>query len=126
MKVIFHSWSLIFKNNKKEKAFLLFHLPGTASLHKYSILSIPYIPLQCETIPVGSSRWVRPPTRGIRVANTNMLVADTNMLVSKSLADPTRALMQANNAQRKPSMPNASRWNLVRVGNARIGFALGM
>ena len=30
-----------------------------------------YIPLQHETTRVGASRWVRPPTQGIHVANTN-------------------------------------------------------
>ena len=34
-----------------------------------------YIPLQRETTRVGSLGLVRPPTRGVRVANTNILVS---------------------------------------------------
>ena len=53
------------------------------------------------------------------------------MLVSEKPRRPNaNPPMQTNNAQCEPIMPNArpnaSQWNIVRIGYARVGFALGM
>ena len=67
------------------------------------------------------SRW------GLALVKRAFRLAYTNMLVSKK---PRRPNANPPQKQRKPNgpylNPNTSRWNMVHVEHARVGFALGM
>ena len=68
-----------------------------------------YIPLQRETTLVGASRWVRPPMRAIRLADTNMLVSEKH-----------RRPLTQHEPQHEP---NVSRWNIWDVlGKRGLGL----
>ena len=67
--------------------------------------SFAYIPPTRKLVPIGGSRWYRPPTQAFHVA-------DTNMLASKKPHRP--------NTNPHVSL-NANQWSMVWVGYTRFG-----
>ena len=88
----------------------------------------------CLSLSLYSTAMRKPLTLGSCVGlypqQDNFALSLPTCWYSKSLADPERPPMPASNAQRRPitpnSSPNASQWNMVRIGDVRVGFALGI